>query len=151
MSPRRPLSIDQAAALLADAKMAYDAAVLRESNQVKIAATEPANGRVVKFGHRFSPTGKTYSYAAIRADHYRGDRRWFITGNDHFAHSGHEGIPSPATWVELVEFAIPGTIYVAKMISAWQPVSNLPAAQASYRVNPYAGYTYDDAPFDNES
>lgn len=149
MSPKRdrPLSIDQAARQLADAKIAYDRAVERESLASRIAATEPrSTGRVVRFSHRYGQDNKVYTYAAIRCDNFRGARRWFLTSNDGIAQGGHRGIASPATWVELVEFAIPGTVCVAPLAAHWHPVpvpatagSNLPASRASSTV---------DAPFD---
>lgn len=147
MSPKRerPPTIEEAARRLADAKMAYDAAVQRETTRDRIAGTEPvSHGRVVKFSHRFD--GKVYSYAAIRADNYRGARRWFITSNDGIAQGGHRGITSPATWVELVEFAIPGTVYVAPLTSHWKPVSNLPAVRASSEVDVPQYHGHDDHP-----
>lgn len=98
----------------------------------RIAADEPANGRIVKFGHRFHVGGRVYTYAAIRADNPRGAHRWFVTGADYLPEGrGHRGLVSPATWPELVEFAIPHTILVAPLNAHWQPVSNHPAPQTS--------------------
>lgn len=124
MSPKRekPLSVQEASEQLLAAKRRYDQAVMHASLRERIAQTEPrSSGRVVRFAHRFG--GKTYSYAAIRADNYRGDRRWFITSNDGIAQGGHRGVVSPCTWVELVEFAIPDTIFVAPLTAHWQPVA----------------------------
>lgn len=135
MSPKRDKvpSIEQAARQLAEAKLAYDAAVLRESYEVRVAATEPkSSGRVVKFTHKYD--GRDFYYAAIRADHYRGARRWFLTSNDVIAQSGHRGVDSPCTWVELVAFATPDTIRVAPLVAHWIPVQ-LPVG------NPGAGQT----------
>lgn len=80
----------------------------------------------MKFAARFAPGGKVYQFAAIRADHYRGDRRWFITQNNEYPPS--DPMPnSPCTWIELVRFAEPSTVVRAPAIAHWNPISNLPA------------------------
>jgi hypothetical protein len=143
MSPKREkvLSVDEAIRRFAEAERALKDAVSREhlqkSYDVRVAATEPkSSGRVVRFSHSYN--GRNFTYAAIRADNWRGARRWFLTSADEIAGSGHRGIDSPATWVELVAFSIPGTIYVAPLGASWKPVavpvSNPDPAQASPEV-----------------
>jgi hypothetical protein len=106
----------------------------RAERSAAIRANEPANGRIVKFGHRFHVGGKVYTYTAIRADNPRGDRRWFISGSDDLQGAGHRGIVSPATWVELIEFAIPHTVMVAPLNAHWQFVGNPAPRRASTRM-----------------
>lgn len=106
----------------------------RALRSAAIRANEPANGRIVKFGHRFHVGGKVYTYTAIRADNPRGDRRWFISGSDDLQGAGHRGIVSPATWVELIEFAIPHTVMVAPLNAHWRPVDNPAPARASSKL-----------------
>lgn len=73
--------------------------------------SEPANGKVIKFEGTFKPGAATYWFTAIRCDHYRGDRRWFVSMNND--HPNPRMLRSPATWTDLVEFAMPGSIAVA--------------------------------------
>lgn len=116
------MSVEQARRAIIKARKDLELALERETLAGRIAETEPkSNGRIVKFSHRFG--GKVYSYAAIRADNYRGARRWFITSNDGLPQSGHRGIVSPCTWTELVGFAIPHTIMVAPLAAHWVPVA----------------------------
>lgn len=103
----------------------------RAERSAAVRANEPANGRIVKFSHRFHVGGKVYTYTAIRADNPRGARRWFISGSDDLIGAGHRGIVSPATWVELVEFAIPHTVMVAPLNAHWRFVDNPPASRTS--------------------
>lgn len=117
---------------LARAQAALERAIEHEQVTARIATVEPCStGRVVRFGNRFDRDGKVYTYVAIRADHHRGDRRWFVSGNDalHNSSRGHQGLVSPCTWVELVQFAIPHTIEVAPLRSHWKSISNLPVVR----------------------
>lgn len=119
--------------------------------RARIRSDEPANQRIVRFSHRFTPGGRVYTYAAIRADNPRGERRWFLTGADYLPMGGHRGIASPATWVEIVEFALPHTILVAPLNAHWRPLDNRPAAETSsrsriadYSDDPYTSPYGDD-------
>jgi hypothetical protein len=113
MAPRRiPLTREQAERQIREATAALQALEERDGWRGRVRATEPRGSEaVVRFRHRFVRNGKLYTYAAIRAENLRGDRRWFITSADYLPSGrGHQGLTSPATWVDLVEFAEPGTI-----------------------------------------
>lgn len=131
--PKNPISVEQAKRELAEAEARLARAQRAADRLGRIEATEPANRRIVRFSGTFQPGGQVYTFVAIRADHYRGVRRWFISQNSEMAHRPVV-IHSPATWVELVEFAVPGSVYVAPLEKGWKPVSNLPVSETSSSV-----------------
>lgn len=89
----------------------------RASQASQVSRFEPENGSVIKFLGTFRRGRGTYWFTAIRCDHYRGDRRWFVSMNNE--HPNRDMLPSPATWSEIVGFASRGTIHVA---TEWEQI-----------------------------
>ncbi len=73
-------------------------------------------GTIVKFEHLFSPGGRSYSYAAIKANHV-GAECWYRTG------SGAGVGPGRMTWEEVLVWAEPGSLkYILPNAPAWDVV-----------------------------
>jgi hypothetical protein len=135
MSPHKlPQTREQAERMIRDGVAALAALQERETSRHAARLIEPVgDGKVVRFDHRFAKDGKLYTYAAIRASNPRGARRWYITSADYLSGRGHQGLTSPATWVDLVEFAEPGTIRVAW---EWDTIGELPNETTPRRTLP---------------
>lgn len=140
MSPKRdlPKTRKDAERMVRDGVAALAAIEEAESWQTLVMATEPGNRKMVRFDGTFQPGGRTYSFVAIRADHYRGERRWFISQN--FAIGRVPTIPSPATWVEVVAFAMPGTIRLLSTVGNPIPTPNVPTGDAPLRYGSIDGH-----------
>lgn len=113
MAPKRglPRTRREAERQIRDGVAALAALEEAETYKARVMATEPPNRSMVQFDGTYVEGGATYSFVAIRADHYRGTRRWFVSQNNIMNQRRPIVLPSPATWVDIVEFAVVESIY----------------------------------------